>query len=184
MPEKYKSIIDLFHEPRKLSPSVAEIAKAATATSAVNLNSDSSVVGKLKYPRIEFIINKRRIAFFPAGPKSVNAGSINITDGAKYPGNVWYGRISPRGDFFSGAACDDEIAAIVERFADDPVGFVEEFGRKSGVCAFCTTRLTDERSVGVGYGPTCAKRWGLWDRWKAWRGECKGQMTIEEFDGE
>jgi hypothetical protein len=182
MPEKYKSIIDLFHEPRKLSPSVAEIAKAASGISTGNKN--KSPIASLKCPRIEFIINKRRIAFFPAGQKSVNAGSINITDGAKYPGNTWYGRISPRGDFFSGAACDEEIAAIVERFADDPVGFVEEFGRKSGVCAFCTTRLTDERSVGVGYGPTCAKRWGLWDRWKAWRGECKGQMTIEEFDGE
>ncbi len=182
MPEKYKSIIDLFHEPRKLSPSVAEIAKAASGSSTGNKN--KSPIASLKCPRIEFIINKRRIAFFPAGPKSVNAGSINITDGAKYPSNVWYGRISPRGDFFSGAACDEEIAAIVERFADDPVGFVEEFGRKSGVCAFCTKRLTDERSVGIGYGPTCAKKWGLWERWQAWRGECKGQMTIEEFDGE
>ena len=180
MSAKYKSIVDLFHEPRKLSPSVVEIAKAEWQAHRTEHNPPAS----LKYPRIEFIINKRRIAFFPAGPKSSNPGSVNVTDGAKYPGNVWYGRISPRGEFYRGAACDEPIAKIVDSFAADPIGFVEEFGRKSGVCAFCTKRLTDERSVGIGYGPTCAKKWGLWERWQAWRGECKGQMTIEEFDGE
>lgn len=28
-------------------------------------------------------------------------------------------------------------------------------------CSFCGLALTDEGSVEVGYGPVCAKRWGL-----------------------
>lgn len=35
------------------------------------------------------------------------------------------------------------------------------FGHLTGRCVFCTTALSDERSVSVGYGPTCADRHGL-----------------------
>lgn len=35
------------------------------------------------------------------------------------------------------------------------------FGRLTGACVFCSRKLTDERSIEVGYGPVCAEREGL-----------------------
>lgn len=36
-----------------------------------------------------------------------------------------------------------------------------QFGKLYGICCFCSRTLTDERSIGVGYGPRCAERYGL-----------------------
>lgn len=35
------------------------------------------------------------------------------------------------------------------------------FGRRVGACCFCGLALTTAESVGNGYGPICAERWGL-----------------------
>jgi uncharacterized protein (TIGR02996 family) len=50
---------------------------------------------------------------------------------------------------------------FLDRMSADPVGFVAECGRDMGRCCYCNMPLEDERSKVVGYGPTCAKRWGL-----------------------
>lgn len=36
-----------------------------------------------------------------------------------------------------------------------------KFGYQTGACVFCQRKLTDERSIAVGYGPTCAARQNL-----------------------
>jgi hypothetical protein len=36
-----------------------------------------------------------------------------------------------------------------------------KFGHLYGMCVFCSKTLTDERSIEVGYGPTCASHNGL-----------------------
>lgn len=36
-----------------------------------------------------------------------------------------------------------------------------KFGKLYGICCFCSRTLTDERSIGVGYGPVCAEHYGL-----------------------
>ena len=40
----------------------------------------------------------------------------------------------------------------------------KEYGRRTGKCMYCRRKLTDDRSVSVGYGPICAERnhlpWG------------------------
>lgn len=36
-----------------------------------------------------------------------------------------------------------------------------EFGQLYGICMFCWSELTDERSIEVGYGPICASKRGL-----------------------
>jgi hypothetical protein len=36
-----------------------------------------------------------------------------------------------------------------------------KFGQLYGICVYCWSELTDERSIAVGYGPTCAENRGL-----------------------
>lgn len=36
-----------------------------------------------------------------------------------------------------------------------------KFGHVTGACVFCSRKLTDERSLTVGYGPVCAERESL-----------------------
>lgn len=36
-----------------------------------------------------------------------------------------------------------------------------EWGHRTGACVFCARKLTDDRSLTVGYGPTCSKKAGL-----------------------
>jgi len=39
-----------------------------------------------------------------------------------------------------------------------------DYGRWTNKCCFCSQGLKDGRSVALGYGPVCAKRWDLpWD---------------------
>lgn len=47
--------------------------------------------------------------------------------------------------------------------ADDMIDAVEAaaFGKLTGQCVYCAQKLTDERSLSVGYGPTCAENNGL-----------------------
>lgn len=43
----------------------------------------------------------------------------------------------------------------------DPAGFASAKGKELGCCIFCNSELSDEKSIAWGYGPTCAKNWGL-----------------------
>lgn len=61
---------------------------------------------------------------------------------------------------------DYSPGAIRLLFADEKVSAVQaaQFGALTGRCVFCTKRLTDERSIEVGYGAICAENnslpWG------------------------
>jgi len=96
-----------------------------------------------------------------AGDRARNPGSIGVTDDRRYPDNTWYGRIDPDGKWSRGKDADDDILDILRRFSADPQGIAADYGRKTGRCCFCRIRLTDERSVLQGYGPICARKFGL-----------------------
>ena len=51
----------------------------------------------------------------------------------------------------------DKLMAI----AKDPRGEAVGHGHLHGNCSMCRKRLSDERSMKVGYGQTCAKNWGM-----------------------
>ncbi len=51
--------------------------------------------------------------------------------------------------------------ADLSAFKADPVAYMAEQGKKEGNCCFCSRDLTDERSTAHGYGPICAKHYGL-----------------------
>lgn len=115
----------------------------------------------LKYPKIRLTAGGDPLHFQLAGDRAKIPGSVNITDGAGYPDNVWYGRIMPDGDLQLSRSATDTVKRVVEALAKDPEHTVAAYGRRFGICSCCGRELTDERSVSKGYGPVCAEHWGL-----------------------
>lgn len=54
-----------------------------------------------------------------------------------------------------------DVIPMMEQFKADPSGFASYQGFLTGACCFCARHLSDERSTSHGYGPICAKRYGL-----------------------
>ena len=116
----------------------------------------------LKYPKIRLQTNDRKpVVLNVAGAKSRYAGQVNVTDGGSWGDNTWYGRIDQEGEWTVSNAADNDVADVLRRLADDPAAVASEYGRLTGHCCFCNTELSDERSTEVGYGPICAKHYGL-----------------------
>lgn len=128
-----------------------------------------------KRPKITFAMEGGRVLVLSiAGERSKKPGTINVTNGKKYgeADNVWYGRIDPQTGVFSpGRDCDSTVVSFLKTFSEDPAGVAGRYGRRTGFCCFCHKALTRSRgtgprcralySVDVGYGPDCAKRFGL-----------------------
>lgn len=55
----------------------------------------------------------------------------------------------------------DEFAKIMTAMSEDPVNLMASAGKISGKCCYCNSPLEDSKSLAVGYGPVCAKHWGL-----------------------
>lgn len=56
---------------------------------------------------------------------------------------------------------DDRLIIILKQFCRDPEKWGALWGIRSGICCFCSRELTTKESCSAGYGPICAKRWGL-----------------------
>ena len=120
----------------------------------------------LKYPRVRLQLpDGRPLVLALAGPGSSRAGWVTMTDGRPFGENLFYGRVSPAGHWEMGHAFDeivgDAVAELLHRLAADPEQVASSYGKLTGCCCFCTSQLSDPKSTEVGYGPVCAKRWGL-----------------------
>lgn len=125
------------------------------------LNLFNNVSGKLKYPKIHLSLDEQNIRFNRAGEAARYPGSINISDGGPFGESTFFGRIHMDGNFVPSSACTEKIKEFVIAFAEDPISTASAYGHKTGNCCFCVKKLTDPRSVEVGYGPICAKNYGL-----------------------
>jgi len=79
-----------------------------------------------------------------------NPGALYIkTENDEYLGKLL-------GTVYSGkpAPALDEIAA-------NPLQVAIEYGKRTGNCAICGKKLTVGKSIDLGIGPVCAKRWGF-----------------------
>lgn len=124
----------------------------------------------LKYPKITLMVENQPLALSVAGAGSKAPGTVNVTDGRPFGQNVWFGRVTPQGVWEkSQSASEKELAAVgafLQKFGKDPSGVAKEYGRLTGRCCFCNGGLTDERSTAAGFGPVCAKHFGLESEWK------------------
>jgi len=94
-----------------------------------------------------------------AGRKARYPGSITVTTGERdYASRQWLGRIHTNG------TCeihDEDALSALCAISCDPAGAIATHGRTTGWCSCCSRALRDPASVSRGYGPTCAKRFGL-----------------------
>jgi len=113
----------------------------------------------LKHPRLRFELESGvTVVCKVAGARSRYAGDIHVTDDKEYGANAYFGRIGKDGRFYPGRNATDEIVAFLKRFAADPAGMAIEYGKRTGRCCFCGRELKHGE---LGYGPQCAKNWGL-----------------------
>jgi hypothetical protein len=108
----------------------------------------------LKAPKVRFLA--------PGGGEM----KMHMAGGAtKYPGAVqikvngeWVGRINADGSLTHRAVA---LAPTLNTIVADPAKAAAEYGALVCKCSFCGAGLEDDGSVEVGYGPVCAKRYGL-----------------------
>ncbi len=98
----------------------------------------------------------KRIKLRFIGGVSVSpARSYNDRLYVKVNGN-YVGKITPQGTDIR----DAEILAILEDAASDPSKAAALYGREVGECSCCGRELTDPRSISLGIGPICARKFG------------------------
>lgn len=115
---------------------------------------DKAKASGLKYPKVRFAApNGGELRLAVAGPNSKFPGAVNL-----YVNGTWTGRINVDGSVTSNAA---HLVATLQAIAADPAKAAAAYGALTGRCSFCNLVLTDEGSVEVGYGPVCAKNYGL-----------------------
>lgn len=119
---------------------------------------------RIKYPSITLrTADGLEVCIRLAGDKSSEPGSIAIC-GEYDPTSsrrFWFGRISTDGSFHSLPKCPPSVVDLIRRLNELPEEVATEYGRLTGHCCFCNLKLTDGRSVAVGYGPICADHYGL-----------------------
>lgn len=108
----------------------------------------------LKAPKARFLApGGGELRLSMAGSTSRYPGAIQVKRDS-----VWVGRVNADGSVVGLAG---EMLATVQAIAANPVAAAAAYGALMGRCSFCNLTLTDEGSVEVGYGPVCAKNWGL-----------------------
>lgn len=87
-----------------------------------------------------------------------NPGAIYVKRDETY-----LGRVMADGAFFASRDLQDPapVVADLQAFAANPAGVAGVHGQRFGWCCFCSKTLTDGRSIAVGYGPTCADKFGM-----------------------
>jgi hypothetical protein len=116
----------------------------------------------LKYPRVRIMAGDAEIVL------KASKGKVYIEDASEEVFNTYrqeyakryYGKVDA-GVFFPAKGCPDEIIAALKAFAADPLEEARKYGNATGRCSFCGRVLTDDASVSNGYGPVCAKKYGL-----------------------
>ena len=101
------------------------------------------------------------IVFNRAGHKSKYTGQLVITNGMPEGHHIFYGRIDNNGTLYMTKSATPEVTEVIQEFSDNPATVAARYGRITGGCSFCHHPLSDERSLAVGYGLKCAKRYGL-----------------------
>lgn len=142
----------------------AEVRKAEFAAKALaeapNLGAGAVALIE-SFRKAQFLGSKRPkiriqgITFSLAPDSGKNAGQVYV----KATGGVYLGKINDGGAFFSSRDCTAEQKVQIQAASADPLAAAIDYGRKTGECACCGKALTDDKSVELGIGPICLKKY-------------------------
>lgn len=118
----------------------------------------------LKRPMIRFQVESRRYKVYLSRRGTICFKSGRINPGTSDPvGDEEYVGCLHAGKFLvnKDRPILAEEQAALDGLAADPVGFLAARSKDMDRCSYCNLPLEDKRSKDVGYGATCAQRWGL-----------------------
>ena len=149
-----QGLVDLFHK-----------AKANLKTPAIVVLADTPEYGE----------GHTEVKIYPAPTWGKNPGLLYLRANTK--GDDYFGKVTPEGQFVPQYAIKNTplsmaLANMLQGMSADPAGAAAAHGKLTGKCCFCNSGLTDQKSTDVGYGPTCAQKWGL-----LWGGKVVGLAT-------
>lgn len=140
--------------PEQATPVVADMTAVYSMFEAAKTH--------LKYPKVVLHVEGCPVLkLYLSGNRSRVPNVVNVVD---QEDETWYGRVHTDGKWEQGRGSADKlklVAKALTEFAADPEGVAAKSGHMSGNCCFCNRGLTDDRSLTVGYGPTCAKKYNL-----------------------
>lgn len=119
---------------------------------------------KLKNPKIRFYDEETEQCFFLVLPKNTRyRGEYLAIYTQRY--SEYIGKMTYDGEFIPFRGSKEKTRDIVEanlkELAQFPIEKVRAYGHKFNHCCFCGKELSDAESVKMGYGPICAKHFGL-----------------------
>lgn len=127
----------------------------------------------LKFPKLTVRLpDGTAVKLYMSGGRSKSPDTINIVLPDVYQDNgrnVWLGRIHQNGQWEIPHQRHESLSMVrdlVEALQQDAHGVAAAYGATTGNCCFCLKGLSDDRSVTVGYGRTCASHYGLLENWK------------------
>ncbi len=111
----------------------------------------------VKFPSVSFLApDGGELRLKVSGATATEPGAVNVL-----VNDQWLGRINPTGEVVGRLRTYAAVLETLTKIATDPAGMAKAYGALTGHCSFCNRKLTDAGSVEVGYGPTCAKAFGL-----------------------
>jgi len=98
-----------------------------------------------------------------SGENSKRPGMIYVSNGADWGSEdrLFYGSIDFDGAYTPTQHVTPDVSDVLDRLNADPEGQARAYGKRTGNCCFCSSKLSDPRSVAVGYGEICAGRFDL-----------------------
>jgi len=124
----------------------------------------------LKWPSISLEVEGKPVALKSSLNNKKYGAIVNVTDGRPYGANTWYGRVNENGEWTQNSYLKEAelepVRKVLKSMSEDPAGTAKAYGLLTGRCCFCNKHLTDEKSTAAGFGPVCAKHYGLEEEWK------------------
>jgi len=122
--------------------------------------------GIKKQPAIMVKANEIELRLSIAGAKAKAPNTINVCSTEKrFDDRKFFGRIKLDGTYEPSSRFDNTtqttIISALSAMASNPETTAKAFATATKRCCFCDLLLTDNRSKKVGYGPVCAKNYGL-----------------------
>ena len=107
----------------------------------------------LKYPK--FTVGDITLSLPTDNSASYNKDAIYVRHEDFYVGKILNGKFMPTN------RCDASVADKLMAIAKDPMSEAIGHGHLHGNCSMCRKKLSDPRSMKVGYGEICADKWGF-----------------------